>query len=721
MPYCDFDVVLLGDFRYLGGTGTGIAEEIRIQASAGFSTGLLQLSSPTIGPERRLNRQIARTVDLGLAEPLVPSQPVSARLLILHHPFPFEHRPLVSLPVEAERVVLVVHHPLRNASGAFEFDLEAVLANIRLLVGDRVQLAPVSPVVRRQLLEFRADLPLTRFDWLQVIDGRSWRSERRRGQLEQLVIGRHSRADDQKWPDSREEVIRCYPAQPDVEVRILGAGPFLHEKYSPIPFNWVLFPFDDISPPEFLRGLDAYVYFHSSRWLEAFGRNILEALAAGLPTIIPETSRELFEEGAIVASPEELPEIIQRLRVDSQYRALAGQNASFFSQARYGPSLHVERIRELTEEVRSHPRPVGRRQESVLFVTDNGLGLGHVTRTLAVARQLSKFAAAFFTMSPAAAVIAEQGYPVEFMAFHSYRGCDPIAWNKAFCEELVALVRFYGVRVVAFDGTGVFPGLCDALEALPDVASAWIRRAMWQQTQALSSLANERCFDLIIEPDDLASPWDTGPTVARRPSVLRVPPVRIADDAALLSRSDARDRLGIDREASAVLLQLGSGNLRANANLVDRCVRSAVKAGATVCVAEWPIALASTVPPGCIRIREYPLFPVLSAFDAAIAAPGYNTFHENIAAALPTLFVPTRHAVLDNQSCRASFAAAAGLGLCASEQTAGELEDAVSRLLEPGTRARIQQACKSEPVTNGARSVAEALERLAFVGPAPLR
>ena len=52
----------------------------------------------------------------------------------------------------------------------------------------------------------------------------------------------------------------------------------------------------------------------------------------------------------------------------------------------------------------------------VLFMTSNGTGLGHLTRSMAIARRLDAgIEPAFFTLSAAAPVVRGQGFRVEYM------------------------------------------------------------------------------------------------------------------------------------------------------------------------------------------------------------------------------------------------------------------------------------------------------------------
>ena len=52
----------------------------------------------------------------------------------------------------------------------------------------------------------------------------------------------------------------------------------------------------------------------------------------------------------------------------------------------------------------------------ILFTTSNGTGLGHLTRSMAIARRLgAEIEPLFLTLSAAAPVVREMGYPVEYV------------------------------------------------------------------------------------------------------------------------------------------------------------------------------------------------------------------------------------------------------------------------------------------------------------------
>jgi hypothetical protein len=105
-----------------------------------------------------------------------------------------------------------------------------------------------------------------------------------------------------------------------------------------------------------------------------------------------------------------------------------------------------------------------------------------------------------------------------------------------------------------------------------------------------------------------------------------------------------------------------------------------------------------------------------AAFDAAIAAAGYNAYHELIALGVPSLYVPMRRET-DDQPARARHAEAAGLGLGVDGPGDAELDAKLDRLLEPDTRGAIASALAELPPPRGA---AQAAEWLASLAGAPL-
>ena len=174
--------------------------------------------------------------------------------------------------------------------------------NLERMFGAPVVFAPVGPKVRTQFEDIVGEEPtLLRRDFFNVID-LSESPERVAPPSRGIaVVGRHARPDPLKWPDTEDEVRGAYPDSANVKVKILGGVP---EEVKPwIGSNWSILPFVDDGIPEFLSKLDFYVFFHSRRWIEAFGISVAEAMASGAVTVLDRSFESLFEEGAVYARP----------------------------------------------------------------------------------------------------------------------------------------------------------------------------------------------------------------------------------------------------------------------------------------------------------------------------------------------------------------------------------------------------------------------------------
>jgi hypothetical protein len=558
-----YDIVSIGDYRFPGGTSSAVAEELRVQAAAGYRTGLIQLKGPVLKFPHPINPKIRACIDEGLADLLDPNLPIAARLVLAHHPSLFTHLPRRTLRIEAEARLLVVHHPPCDGFGQPNYDWALIHRHVRAVLGGDVVWAPIGPAVRGQLVALDEPAPLLSFDWSNVLDPRPWRVHRT-GPLESRpVIGRHSRPDALKWPDERSTTLMVYPDDPSFLVRILGGGPFLRELVGSYPPNWQIWPFNAMPPEHFLAMVDFFVYFHHSRWVEAFGRTILEAMASGAVALLPRQFEALFGEGAIYAEPREIREYVRALHADREAFLRQSRLGSELVADRFGPAAHVGRLRELIGSPRLSAGAVGRPREKrrILFVTSNGVGIGHLTRMLAVARRCPEpLQSVFLTLSRAVRIVREQGFLAEYLPFHGLLGCDIQQWNQFLPKEVEELIAFYDPPVLVFDGNVPYQGLVDALRANPDVWAVWCRRGMWQPGRGREVISREQHFDAVVEPRDLAGAEDRGLTAQSRSRTRLVDPIRLLDAGDLLSRDEARAALGIDSSRPAVLLQLGSGN-----------------------------------------------------------------------------------------------------------------------------------------------------------------
>jgi Glycosyltransferase family 28 C-terminal domain len=718
-----YDIVLFSDFRFPGGTGSAIAEEIKANAAAGYRTGLVHLEAANLSYPFPVNPKIRALIDAGLVEVVDTSQDVDAGLAIMHNPHVMRHLPIRPPRVRARQRLLVVHHPPVDAEGAPYYDPRQVRIHSEEALGGNVLWAPVGPKVRAQFGRIDDPPPLLDWDWHDVVDVDVWAVEREHFCDRRPVMGRHSRPDRRKWPETREQLMAAYPDDPRFRVRILGGGPFLNELAGLVPRNWEILPFGAMAPEAFLATIDFFVYFHHGRWVEAFGCSIAEAMASGAVAVLPPHFRELFGDAAVYAEPEQVRTEVLRLHADWPAFQKQAEAAQELVRSRFSHLAHQNRVASLVGKPRGNgpatrcvPEPAKPRR--VLFLSSNGVGMGHLTRLLAIAERCRPpLVPVFVTMSQAFAVVAERGYMAEHVPYHGHLGVDVYGWNKHLHQELNELIGFYEPAVVVCDFNSPFQGVLDAIADNPATWFVWCRRGMWRPGAGVKFIERERHFHAVLEPQDLAGTFDAGLTATSRDRTRVVAPIRLLDSDQMLPRAEAREDLGLDPERPAVIILLGAENNYDYATIRELTVRHlASRPDVQIAVAEWLMSEQPLqVPQGVIRVRRFPLSRFFRAFDAAVSAVGYNSFHELIFAGLPTLFVPNENPSQDDQLARARYAERHGLGYCVRAREIYRLKPALDRLMDPAEQALVRERCAALDARNGAAEAAILIEELSSI------
>jgi predicted glycosyltransferase len=110
-------------------------------------------------------------------------------------------------------------------------------------------------------------------------------------------------------------------------------------------------------------------------------------------------------------------------------------------------------------------------------------------------------------------------------------------------------------------------------------------------------------------------------------------------------------------------------------------------------------------------VREFPISRRFRAFDLAVSASGYNSFHELLRFGVPTLFLPNRDTALDDQQGRAQFASDRGLAHMLGRVSVDAAAARLSDLLKRG-QAMVANVASVDR-GNGAASAALQLRELA--------
>ncbi len=350
---------------------------------------------------------------------------------------------------------------------------------------------------------------------------------------------------------------------------------------------------------------------------------------------------------------------------------------------------------------------------NVLLVTSNGTGMGHLTRQAAVALSMEpSHEATIFSLSPGLPLVLDLGIPGEYCISYDRPWIASETWKWYLCDRLVAIAEETESQVVLFDGVAPYLALAEATWKLRDVAFVWMRRGMWKEGQNTSSLRRRPIFDLVIEPGDLASEDDIGPTSALEDSV-RVGPVSILEPLGMLPKAEARSRLGLPPNGPVALITLGSGMLGDVAGPGATVVRTLLEKTNDwhIAVTKSPVARHEIPFDQADRLTQlsgvYPLATYLSAFDMAVSSAGYNAVHELTPAGVPSLLVANTSTQTDDQVTRARSLERQGLALATIDSDLERLESHLHQLVDDEVRVGLgRRASETMSLMTGASEAA---------------
>ncbi len=361
------------------------------------------------------------------------------------------------------------------------------------------------------------------------------------------------------------------------------------------------------------------------------------------------------------------------------------------------------------------------RYPRILFYAINGLGLGHVTRLLAIGRKVRLLAPEaeiiYFTSSEAEDVIFREGFAafkVPSKTLRSQANLRPSTYAKMLQTVTLNLIASFHPHVLVVD---TFPAgtLQELLPVLRwDSRKVFVFRvqrpaaARAPLTQSALSL-----YDLAIVPH---SEGEVEAPVPEGPRSVWTGPIVIRDRSDALTREEARARLGLPQTGPVAYVTYGGGGDAA----MDEALRNTIQALSgepfTVAVSDAPLYRGAmphgaAIPPNVAVVRHYPMAEMFAAFDAAISAAGYNTSMELLHHGVPTALVPFARQV-DDQCERASGLAAEGAALMLEELTAEGIRRTVAMLLDADRAEALRTAARRRVPDNGAEAAAQAIVSL---------
>lgn len=350
----------------------------------------------------------------------------------------------------------------------------------------------------------------------------------------------------------------------------------------------------------------------------------------------------------------------------------------------------------------------------LLFYAVNGLGLGHVTRLLAIARQVRARCPGaqilFVTASEADSVIYKEGFAALKLPSKTIAGAarlrpqthaklvQTVTWNAVAAfnpaalivdtfpagamQEILPLLRWEMRRVFVYRGQQ------------PEKA----RDPYFQSTLGLYDLA------LIPHPEGSQEmPLPDGTPAVWTGEIL----IRTRDET--LPRAEARARLGLPPDGRVLYVTFGGGG---DAELHESLAIAFEALGTT----DWTLAVANApldprarpaLPPNARWVSDYPMAECFAAFDGAVSAAGYNSVVELLHHGLPAVLLPFPRGV-DDQFARVRAAVDAGAALtCPLEAEA--LDREVAQLADVSVTDSLREKAQALVPGDGAGKAAEAI------------
>lgn len=356
-----------------------------------------------------------------------------------------------------------------------------------------------------------------------------------------------------------------------------------------------------------------------------------------------------------------------------------------------------------------HPR--------LLFYAVNGLGLGHVTRLIAIARELRKLLPGaeivFLTSSEAEDVLYREGFAAIKVPSKTMRAAGSI--RPGTYARLLHTVSLNSVAAFRPHALVVDTFPAGAIQELLPVLRWDSRKIFVFRAQRLESATSERIqsvlplYDLCLVPhqedtenvpvpEGLKTVW-TGPIL-----------IRSRDEA--LPRAEARVRLGLPETGAVLYVSFGGGGDIEARNAYSAAVKGLEGMPVHFALAEAPLLRYRELScKGISWVRHYPMAEMMSAFDGAIAAAGYNTVHELLHHGVPAALHPFERQV-DDQEARARWAEEAGAALRLETLDPEPLRNAVDRLLDPAHSDRFREVGQRLVPASGAAAAARAIADL---------
>ncbi|MEL6519900.1 MAG: glycosyltransferase [Pseudomonadota bacterium] len=351
----------------------------------------------------------------------------------------------------------------------------------------------------------------------------------------------------------------------------------------------------------------------------------------------------------------------------------------------------------------------------LVFMPTNGVGLGHAKRCSLVARELEEPKRAVFAAFPSCLqMINNSGFDAMPLVSKSEH-------RTTHANDLVNHTRLNtlcdGASGLVFDGGYVFDSIVRSAvdNNLPAV---WIRRGLWQAAQN-NSVAEDRqkIFRRIVVPAEAFDELNHAAPHAE--NAVEVGPILqhldLGPDAANNLRKAVFAEVGQTRQRLVVTM-LGGGvaaDRRAQINTI--CAHLGGRPDVLNLLVIWPTAITDPAwftHENTAVVQTYHASTLIAAADLLVSAAGYNSFHEALYGAVPTIFIPQMASYMDDQRARARSASERELSILVEPWETLKLGKAIDECLEGRTNDLRQKLRSTNLPPTGNGAAARAIEEV---------
>jgi len=415
---------------------------------------------------------------------------------------------------------------------------------------------------------------------------------------------------------------------------------------------------------------------------------------------------------------------ISRIRSSASYRFSKHLTGAFRNPLKFLflpfslPKLAIEIVSQKRGHSSNSSEPlyplsrIENSRDCIVFFPTNGVGFGHFTRLLAIARSYKasnpNSELVFFTTMPTLHILANEG----IICYHlpgryKYQDMDPSTWNSM-CQEMLNLVlSLHRPKAFIFDGSYPYRGMLNAIQSHPDgLLKVWLRRGAIKKGSKGIPVDSIAHFHAVIRPGDSVE-HEFNEELNHAIPLIRTNPILLYQEDEMNPRGELRKMMGIPEKAILCYLQLGAGQINDIESDLSKSLESLRRFPQIYTVlGESLIGAHEGISGERIRVlRDYPNSRHFKDFDFAIMASGYNSFHESLEARLPTIFYPNLKTGRDDQLARAKAGSDAGAMIVLEERTKEKIDIAIERMLDKEVRDLMRFRTESLRRDNGAHQV----------------